>query len=116
MLSALLAATDLETSETSVELSPFLVTLIIGTLLPIATGLLTKLNASDKVKGTVNLFLAAVTAIISQNLVEGGGAIFSEDTLLMGLLAFIASVAAYHGFWQNINIDEKLAPNTGIGG
>lgn len=113
---AFAADTDLEQSETDVfELAPLAVTVILGTVIPLLTGLLTKLNASPAVKGTINLLLAAIAGVITASLVEGGAAVFSSETLILAGLAWVQSVAAYLGFWQNININAKLAPGVGVG-
>jgi hypothetical protein len=112
---ALAADTDLENSETTTfELSPLAVSVILGTLLPIITGLLTKLNARDWVKGLVNLVLSAVAGVITANLVVGGGAVVSDETLILAGISFVTSVASYFGFYQNVNLNAKLAPNSGL--
>lgn len=111
---ALAADTDLENSESALNLAPLAVTAILGTVIPLLTGLVTKLTTSNKVKGVLTLTLSAVAGVVTQSLVDGGGAILSDETLILAALAWVQSIATYVGFWQNFDINAKLAPNKGL--
>jgi hypothetical protein len=111
----LAADTDLEDSESVLELAPLAVTVILGTLIPLLTGILTKLEASAKLKGFVTLTLAAVAGVVTQAVTDNGGAIFSDETLILAGLAWVQSVASYLGLWQSLAVNAKLAPDQGLG-
>ena len=114
---ALVAAdTDLENSETVFELSPLGVSVLLGTILPLVTALVTKYQAPNWVKAVVNMFLSAVAAVVVANTVDGGGAVLSDETLVMAGITFASSVVSYWGGWRTIDINARIAPNVGIGG
>jgi hypothetical protein len=108
--------TDVTESETSVfELAPIAVTIVLGTLVPFVTGLVTKYLASEKLKAVVNLTLAAIVGVLTASTVVDGSAILSEDTLILAGLAWVQSVASYLGLWKTLNINAHLAPAVGLG-
>ena len=116
LLSFLAADTDLENSESLLELAPLATTFLLGTVIPLLTGLVTKLVASARLKAVITLFLSAVAGVVTQSLVDGGGAVLSDETLILAGIAFVQAIASYLGFWKNFDINEKLAPNQGLGG
>jgi hypothetical protein len=97
------------------QMTPLVVTVIIGTVLPLLTGLLTKLQASDTVKGVVNLTLAAASGVITAGLVADGGALISREALIYAVLAWVQSVATYLGIWKSLDINARLIPTKGLG-
>lgn len=92
------------------------VTILIGTLIPILVGLLTKLDASPKVKSIVSIVLNAVQALIVSSVVSDGTAIISKQTAILWGLGVITSIATYVGIWKPVDAPAKLLPNVGIGG
>jgi hypothetical protein len=113
-ITQLAADTDLENSESVLELAPLAVTVVLGTIIPLLTGILTKLNTSATVKGVVTLTLSAIAGVITQATTTDGGAILSDETLILAGLAWVQAVAAYLGLWRNLDTNAKLAPNKGI--
>jgi hypothetical protein len=69
--------------------------LVIGTILPMIVGLITKSTTNSRVKAVVLLFLAAVISV-GQEILEAGS-FEVKETLLKFALLFLASVGAHFG-------------------
>jgi hypothetical protein len=92
---------------------------ITGPLIPLVTGLLTKLSLPGWVKGLITLLLDAVVAFLTTNAADGI-AVFSTQTLVTAVVAFAISVTFYQAIWRNTPLtsskpENKLLPNFGIG-
>jgi hypothetical protein len=82
------------------NLSPFIVSFILGALVPLVTGILTKLNTPSKVKAWVAVALDAVVGLVTVSMVDGGGAVISQSAVVAAVLAYFASQTSYTGFWR----------------
>lgn len=92
------------------------VDLILKLLIPVAVALVTKYRAPDAVKAIVNIVLAGVTTLLSQNLVDNGPAIISGDTLMNWAITLALSIAMYLGLFKPVaKVDQTVLPNQGIG-
>jgi len=92
-----------------------LVTIIGGTILPVAHGLITKLGAASRVNVLVGLVLSGVSGVLGTATEMNGVAVFSRTTLVAAALTWVAQVATYYGVWKPSGFYAKLAPNVGIG-
>lgn len=92
------------------------VTIIVGTLIPILVGILTKFDASPRVKSIISIVLNAIQALIVSSVTADGAAAISKQTAILWALGVITSVATYTGVWKPNNVPAKLLPNVGIGG
>lgn len=98
-----------------VVLAPTFVTFLVSLLLPVVVALVTKWNASDRLRAVVLLVLTAVNTLIGEAIVDDGSAIFSKDTFLKWALQTAVAVVTYLGFWKPItNVNNNVAPNTGL--
>lgn len=97
-------------------ISAVAVTLLISTILPVLVGLVTKLDASSKLKGAILLVLNAVQGLIVASQVSGGGASFTIDALILFVAGVAVSLMAYYGLYKPNDVSAKLAPNFGVGG
>lgn len=97
------------------KLSEFTVLVITSLLIPLATGLITKISASATVKQIVTLALATVVGIVTTSTQVDGTAIISLTTLQYALLSFAIAVVSYLGLYKPHDANAKLAPNAGIG-
>jgi len=84
------------------------VSILIGTLIPILVALVTRSTAPPGVKAVVNLALSAVT---------GFGAEYVNDVnfvwqqaLLTTVVTFVVSVATYYGLWKPTNVASSSSP------
>lgn len=98
-----------------ITLNAIFVTSLIGVLIPVAVGLLTKLKASSSLKAVLNIVLSAVQSLIVSSMIDGGGAIISKNTFILWVLSLIVSVASYTGIYKPTGISQKLLPNSGLG-
>lgn len=89
----------------SVRVSQWAVQFLIGTLIPILVGIVTKYG--DTWKGIALVVLSTASALISQAVVEDGSAVFSPQTLMLAGVAFIQAVASYYGFWRERGITSS---------
>lgn len=97
-------------------LSSVAVTLILGTIIPLLVGLITKLNASSKLKGALMLALNAVQGLIIASKTGSGGAVFTTDALVLFLAGVGVSLISYYGLYKPNDVPAKLAPDFGVGG
>lgn len=100
---------------TTITLSAFIVTLLVGYVIPLATALLTKVSASAGVKQFVTALLAAINGFVVTATMQDGTAVFSKQSLLFAILSFITANVGYVAGWKPHAIDSKVAPTKGIG-
>lgn len=96
-------------------LAPFTVSVLSSLVIPVLVALVTKSGASSKLKGSLLLVLSSVAGVIATNLDTFGGAVLSQQTIQNAGMAFATSLAMYLGFYKTLGINDKLAPNFGLG-
>lgn len=87
-------------------LSATVVTFVVGTLLPILVGVVTKLETAAWVKAWLHGLLSAVAGAIVVATQLDGTAIFSKETILAAFVVWVTGLAAYHGFL----VPTKISP------
>lgn len=97
----------------TITLEPWVVAIIIGTITPLITGLITKLSASSGLKALVNLVLVAVGTVLNL-IVTNGGVFVVRDALVLFACTFVANVASYAGVWAPVGA-KNILPDKGIG-
>lgn len=118
---AMAAAEDIPNDATAVApvatltLSAFTVLVVTSLLIPLATGLVTKLAASATVKQIITAAISAVVGIVTTSTEADGTAVISLATLQYALLAFAIATVGYLGLYKPHQANAKLAPNTGVG-
>jgi hypothetical protein len=95
------------TTDSAFNLDPFTVTLILGSLIPLVNGLVTKLSTSSAVKAIITLVLSAVVGIITVSTTDGGGAIISQSTLKSAGLALLVAIATYAGVYKPLALTSS---------
>jgi hypothetical protein len=98
-----------------VELDAIAVQVIVGALLPILVGLVTKKVAHAGVKAVLLLLLSAASGLIVQS-TNGDGAVISKDALILAAEGWAIAVAMHFGFWRPTTVSDRLLPSVGIGG
>ena len=89
------------------------VTLLSGLVIPLVTGLITKLDASVGTKSIITILLSAAAGIAATVVNEGG--ILTTDTLLNALVTWGLALGAFYGLYSPFNTDARLAPDFGLG-
>lgn len=97
------------------KLDPAYVTLITGLLLPVLVGLITKAQASKRVKVVANMVLSAVAALILNSVNSEGMAVLSGDMVLTWAVQTAVSIASYITVYKPLNLNDKTAPGFGVG-
>jgi hypothetical protein len=100
---------------TSVTLSAFIVTLVVSYLIPLATALITKIDASVTLKQIVTAILAAVTGFLTQAISVDGTAVFSKESALFAILSFLTANVGYLYTWKSHDINATMLPRQGLG-
>jgi hypothetical protein len=122
------ATVVVSTSKPALTLDAVTVTIVVSAVLPILTGLITRITLPSWAKGLITLLLNAITALIVANRASDGSATFSKDTLILAAVGFVVSVATYAGILKPAGVSSSssppeagyrppmLAPGFGIGG
>lgn len=96
-------------------LNAFGVLVISSFLIPLATGLITKLSASATIKQVVTLILSALTGVITTSTQVDGTAVISMTTVQYSLLSLGIAIVSYLGIYAPHDANQKLAPEVGLG-
>lgn len=107
---------ELFATTTTYTASPFVVSILVGIILPLLTGVITKIGAGSAVKAAANAVLSVLTGVIA-NLALNPTIDF-QDLAYAVTLAFVSSVATYHSLWVPIGTAQKVQESTanfGIG-
>ncbi len=94
-----------------------LLTFLGGTLIPLLTALVTKAEASSKVKALTTLFLAVVAAGV-ESVIAQGGAVNVQSWLLAIGTTYISAIASYYGLTKPTEVTGAIQRKTadfGIG-
>jgi hypothetical protein len=91
----------------TITLSALSVSLLLGLLIPVVTGLLTKYSTSSGLKGLVTLVLNATQALVVSATVADGTAVISKETFVTFCLSLAISIATYAGVYKPLNITSS---------
>jgi formate-dependent nitrite reductase membrane component NrfD len=90
-------------------------TVLTGILLPIVVGLVTKASASNRFQAIVGIVVAAVGALVLRATTVDGAGVLDKALVLDIALVYIPQIASYLGVWKQFALNEKTAPNAGLG-
>lgn len=85
----------------SIHLEAWVVALLAGTVTPVITGLITKLQAHPGTKALIALLLTAVIAVINA-IVNANGDFVLRDVVVLFVTTFVWHVATYFGVWKPV--------------
>jgi hypothetical protein len=89
------------------ELDATVVAILLGTVIPILNGLVTKLTTSSAVKAVITLVLSALAGLLTTATTEGGDSVFSEALVLNSALSFLFAIATYAGVWKPLQVTSS---------
>lgn len=78
---------------------------LLGTVLPILVGLVTKKVTSRSIKAVLLLALSAVAGFLTE-LINSANFVW-QQALLSTLITFVTAVAMHFGLWQPTGVSEK---------
>jgi len=90
---------------------------LLGTLLPLVNGLVTKARASPGVKATVNLILSIIGGVLVA-FQTNNGKLTVLEVLAAAAAVYTGSGVTYNHLWKPTNVAKKVAnvaPHRGIG-
>jgi chromate transport protein ChrA len=102
---------------TVIEVDVAALAMLAGTIIPLLTGLLTKLKASSQVKALVAAVLSIAAGVVTE-LQMGDGKSTLAALVVAGLAAYTTSGVSYTNLWKPIGAAETVAniiPLHGIG-
>lgn len=88
-----------------------ILTIVVGSLLPILVGIVTKKVESSGLKASLLLFLSALSGLAATAI--NGGGIISSQTLVAAVVAYVVAVASHFGFYSPSGITDKVQENLG---
>lgn len=99
-----------------VTLDPILLSFLVGSVMPLLTSLVTKLDASSPVKGTVNLLLSVAGGVLAA-FVTNNGALRWDEIAGAAITVYLSGQSLYTGIYRHTVAPAvaKIAPTTGIG-
>ena len=89
--------------------------LILTFLIPVAVALVTKVHLASKWKAAITMILSAVVVLLHRSTVDNGSAILSAKVAFDWAVTTSVAVASYVGFWQQVNVNQAMAPTVGVG-
>lgn len=111
-----LLATAAQASPYQIRLSSLIVMFVVGTLLPLLVGFVTKWDAHPGLKGFLLITFTAVSALIVQSTMNDGVAVISKQGAALAFFGWVQAVASHFGIWSPSGVSARLAPTVGIGG
>jgi len=92
-------------------LPPYVVSVILGVVIPLVTGLLTKLLWASWVKQLVTIVLSGVAGLVNVHLVDGGGAVISWSAFISAAITWAFAMVAYLG-WSTVGLTSSFVTRT----
>lgn len=115
MLASFVADAATQAAPYQIRIASWVVMIVVGSLIPVITALLTKHHASGALKGAVTIILTAVTALLTQSQVNDGVAVISKQAVLLFFVGLAQAEAAYYVAWKQVNTSANVAPKFGLG-
>lgn len=84
------------------------VSILIGTVIPIVVALVTRSTARPGLKAVVNLGLSALSGFGTEYINSANFA--WQQALLTTVVTFVVSVATYYGLWKPTNVAGSASP------
>jgi hypothetical protein len=99
------------------NISPMVVAIITGPLVPFLVGLFTKSDAPARTKTIVNTVASLAVAFVANAVLpETGVAVVSWAGFANFVITAVISTTSYNGFWKPVaGLNDKLAPTKGVG-
>lgn len=98
-----------------IEFDAFTVTAVVSLLIPVLTGLFTKISASPTVKQALTIVLAGVNTLVVSNTLQDGRAVITKETALLWAVSTGIAITSYLGIYKPHDANAKLNPEHGLG-
>lgn len=97
-----------ENTLASVQISAAVVTILVGTVIPVVSGFISK--ADSKFTGIATIVLNAISSVLVTSMMADGTAVISQQTFITFVTGLIGSLAMYYQVWRPLNITNKITP------
>jgi hypothetical protein len=88
-----------------------LLSILVGTVLPILVGIVTTKVESRKLKGGLLIALSAIGGILTTAI--AGDGVITKETAVAALVSYIAATASYYGVWKPQGVAELVQTKVG---
>lgn len=95
-----------------IHVDAMILALVSGSVIPLVTGIVTKMSAPSGLKALVSTILSGVTALVAY-LTDWNGVGTWKEALVVGLTALIAHAGSYHGVLKPTGVAPALGQSTG---
>lgn len=103
------------TTTTLITLDPFLLSALIGIVIPLVVALVTKLSLDSRIKAILSIILSAIGGTLVQ-VNNNGGTFDWKQALVATAVTAGTAIVSYVGAWKPVlDPNAVLAPNRGIG-
>lgn len=112
----LVLLSEVTTVERKVHLDVGILTVVVGTLIPFLTALVTKANASASVKASATLVLTVLASLV-QKLIDVNGVVNLRTFLANFVVTYAVAIISYKGFTKYVGTPavRDIVPDHGIG-
>jgi hypothetical protein len=93
-----------------IQLTPQVVAIIAGVVIPILTGLVTKLGTSSKTKAVIAFALSAIAGALAP--VIANGDFVAQTFLISAATVWVIATATYFGFYQPTGTTDAVQAKT----
>lgn len=94
-----------------IHVDAMILALVSGSVIPLVTAIVTKLEAPSGLKALVSTALAGVTALVAY-LSDWNGVGTWKEAVVVGLTALIAHAGSYHGVLKPTGIAPAMGQST----
>lgn len=92
------------------EIDPAVLSIALGTVLPILVGIITKQFRSGAVKSSLLALLSAVSGAATVAINDGG--VLTKETIIAAAITWVTAVATYVGFLKPSGVSPKVNEKT----
>lgn len=110
------AAPVLDSGDHVLVLAPWVVKIIVGSLLPLAVAALAHSTAPDVVRRVLGIAVAGVATLLERaTTLPDGSSVFDRALLVDWWHTLAISLVAYLAAWQGARINSRVLPSVGLG-
>lgn len=91
-------------------LDPAVISIVLGTVMPILVGVVTKQIANRGLKASLLAFFSGASGVLAGAQTAGG--VVSRETLLYAAVAWVVAVASYYGWYKPTGVSDKVQEKT----
>lgn len=88
-----------------------ILSIVVGTIIPILVGIITTKLESSKTKGLLLLTLSAVSGLATTAI--AGNGIFTKESVIAAAVAYVTGVASYYGVYKPTGVSDYAQEKLG---